>query len=312
MRSRRLLAVVLLALTLLAPGLAAAQTVSVGVYLPQASFASNTERSAYADALARAMSQAAGGQLTFEARAFAKRADLLSFLAAGKVDVLVTDGLFQVGRTGVILAHAVDGRGEEGPLAALYAAPDVANLMSLRGKVLSVPEVGADNARYFINAALAGEVSGQGFFAEVRPAKDAEAALGAVKAQVTPAAFAPLDHPAAAGLRLVGQGGRIPLAVVVAPQGAALSAPIKDAVTQALLGGAGKGGGIAGWRAGTGKAFAAAARAMQSAPLVERARPIVVPASAADVKPPRARLEATGQLPRPSVGQAAIVPTLPE
>src|SRR5690606_18825096 len=105
------------------------------------------------------MTQASGGQLTFEARAFAKRSDLLTFLSAGKVDVLVTDGLFQIGRPGAVLAHAVDAEGQEGPVAALYAAAEVANLMALRGKVVTVPEVGADNARYFINAALGGEVA---------------------------------------------------------------------------------------------------------------------------------------------------------
>lgn len=184
---------------------ARAQELTLGVYLPQASFSTNAERSAWADKLAADLGQRAG--VTVRAQVFGRREDAVSF--AGRVDLLVVDGLFAMSQPGEALAHA-----SLAPALALYAL-DAKNVGALEGKVVGVSDAGGQDGRYYSNVALGGELDAGRFFGELRPFKDAQTALGAVKSKAVAAAFAPADHPAGQGLTVLARVGAYPLAVVL-------------------------------------------------------------------------------------------------
>lgn len=285
-------------------------TLVVGVYLPQSQHSNNASRRSYVDGIARAMTAASAGAATFSGKAFARRQDLAGFVKAGKIDLLIADGLFHAatGR-GRVLAHAVSKGGAAGPAATLYGPPG-ATLQSLKGKQVAMADVVGGMLRFYVNAALSGEVTANGYFAGVRTTKDVSAALGAVKSNQAAAAFAPEGHPAAGGLKALVKGGAVPLAVLVDVK-SALSKPVAAAALKGVQGSAGRGGGIAGWRAGSGKALGAS-RAALGAARVDRAMPVLAPSDVKDLRPPAIRMKVTGQLPQPTVGRTALEPTLPQ
>lgn len=293
-------------LTMVAPS-AHAGELSVAVFVPQATFADNAARAAFATKLAAALTAASGGDPTFRARAFARRRDLTTFLRAGKVDLLVADPVFAAtqGR-GEIFAHAVGAKGALGPAAVLYVAKGVKDALELRAADVAVPDAGAAVGRLYANTALRGEVNPDKLFGTLRPSRDAAAALGAVKAGKARAAFAPAGNPAAAGLRALTQGGHVPLAVAVDVGG--LGDKTRALVVATLRGGAGRGGGLRGWRAGPGARMGA----LLSAPRVDRAKPKLSPSDLAVPRPPALRLRPSGELPPPEVGGTTYAPTLPE
>ncbi len=294
------------ACTLGAPA-ALAGEVSVAVFVPQAAFADNTARAAFAKKLAAALTAAGEGRVTFRARAFARRADLSSFLRAGKVDVLIADPVFvaDAGR-GKVIAHAVGAKGSAGPAAALYVRDGVKDTLALRGAEVAVPDAGAAVGRLYANTALGGEVDPAKLFGALRPSRDAAAALGAVKAGKAQGAFAPMGNPAASGLRALAQGGHVPLAVAVDVSG--LGDDVRALVVATLRGGAGRGGAIAAWRAGP----AAKTKGLLGAPRVNRAKPKLSPSDLPVPPPPPLRLRPSGELPAPEVGSSMYTPSLPE
>ncbi len=283
---------------------------AIGVYLPQSHHLDNARRRAFADRLAGAFTKAVAGAATFSGKAFARRQDLGSFLKAGKIDLLVADGVYQAssGR-GKVLAHALANGGTGGPAATLYA-PSKVSLLNLKGKTIAMAQVVGGMTRFYVNMALSGEVTAKGFFGDIRTAKDTHSALGAVKSNAAAAAFAPADHPAATGLVPLVRGGAVPMAVLVDVK-SVLPVELRSALVKALQSGAGRGGGISGWRAGRGKALSGALSALGAA-RVDRALPILAPADVLKVRPPAIRMKATGDIPKPTVGRASIYPTLPE
>jgi hypothetical protein len=290
----------------------APRTITVGVFLPNAAFASNTERSVFAERVAAAIGREAGAGYSVVARAFARRADLVKFLKAKKLDLLVADPLFQVGSRGTVLAHAVDDDGQVGPAIALYAPKGTGRLEALRGKSVAVTASGAADLRFYVASLLRGEVDPRSFFGPIREAKDAGAGVGAVQTGAAGAAFAPAGLAAAGGLEVVLEGGVLPLAVLVGElDGAAGKLPeeLTGAAVRALTLGGGAGGGIRGWRPGDGGALEAA-RADRIAVTAEK--PLLAPTTDADVAPPRVRLDAETRVPPATVKGIALPPTLPE
>ncbi len=304
---RRAVALAVTALcTVVAPA-ALATDVSVAIFLPQATFADNASRATYANKLAAALTAAGDGDVTFRARAFARRGDLATFLKAGKVDLLIADPVFvaRAGR-GHVIAHAVGAKGAVGPAAVLYVGQGVKDTLALRGAEVAVADAGDAVGRLYANTALRGEVNPKKLFGTLRPSRDAAAALSAVKAGKARAAFAPAGNPAATGLRALAQGGHIPLAVAVDVSG--LPADLRARVLAALRGGAGRGGGVHGWSAGPGAKMGA----LLAAPKVERAKPKLSPWDMPIPRPAPVQLRASGELPAPEVGDSAYEPTIPE
>jgi len=282
---------------------AAAEELVIGVYLPQAPFATNTERAAWADRLAADLAAKSGGAFTARAQVFARKEDVGAF--ASKVDLLVLDGLYAVERGGDVIGHA-----GPSPAVALYVAAG-ASVGDLAGKDVAIPESGAGDINYFANTALGGELAPEPFFGEIKRTKDAAAALGAVKAGAASGAFAPVGHPAASGLKVLAQGGSYPVAVLVVANKTRVD-PVRAALGAALAGGAGGGGALGAVVAGAGDAFAAA-RGLKGAPRVLTSPALLT--GGVDAKPvaPPIRLRTRGAVPPPVVDDGALVrPTLSE
>lgn len=282
-----------------------AEELSLGVFLPQASFTTNAERSAWAQGLADALGAATGGEHTFVPRTFARRADVVSFMRAKRIDLLVSDGLLIASDPAEVIAHAT-----ATPAVGLYGA-EGATLTGLRGKIVAFAEAGADDVPFYANTALSGEVAPRAYFGEVRSAKDAGAALGAVRAGAAQAAFAPVGHPASAGLALLAQGGTIPLAVVAVVNPGHIDAALRARIVSGLSGGTGAGGGLGGWAPGDGDALAKARALAKALPRVLTAAPILTALTSDRVAPPPLRLRASGTLEPPRGAPAvALTPTL--
>ncbi len=258
---QRCLAVTLLTLSAICvPTVAlAAEELTVGVFLPQASFATNAERSAWGERFANDLTAKANGAFTVRAQVFARREDALAF--SGRVDLLVGDGLYALERGGDVIAHATISPG-----VALYAA-DAKTVGELAGKSIAAAEAGPAELAFYSNTVLGGELAADKFFGEIKSLKDASAALGAVKSRAVAAAFAPVGHPASAGLRILAQGGDYPIAVVVVVNKARIE-PLREALLTAIT--QTPGGALGSFVQGAGDAYA---RARGSAELRASRRP---------------------------------------
>ncbi len=262
-----------------------AQTLEIGVFLPQASFATNAERSAWADRFAADLTAKAAGAFTVRAQVFARKEDAQAF--SGRVDLLVTDGLFALERGGEVIAHATIA-----PAVGLYGV-DAANVGALQQKPIACAEAGPAELLFYSNTVLGGELSADKFFSELRALKDASAALAAVKARAVEGAFAPVGHPAAAGLKLLAQGGVYPVAVVMVTRKAQVD-PLRDALVTALA--QTPAGALGSFVAGPGDAYARA-RGLRGAPRVTSAPAFLAGGADARPVPPPIRLKTRGRVP---------------
>lgn len=265
-----------------------------GVFVPEAPFATNAERSAWAERFVADIAAHAKGAFTARAQVFARREDAAGF--AGRVDVLIADGNFLADRSLEVLAH-----GSAAATVALYAAQGT-SVADLKGKVVAFASAGTNDANFYANTALAGEVVASTFFGELRDTKDATSALGAVRAGSAAAAFAPMGHPGAAGLKLLAQGGTFAIAVVGVANPAKVE-PVKDALLAALAESAG--GALGTFTRGPGDAYARA-KAARGSPRVLTTPAIL--AGGVDAKPiaPAIRLKSHGKLPAPAVDLGAL------
>jgi len=272
----------------------AAEELTVGVFLPQASFATNAERSAWAERFANDLTAKAAGAFTVRAQVFARKEDALAF--SGRVDLLVSDGLFALERGGDVLAHATISPG-----VALYAA-DAKNVSELAGKSIAAAEAGPAELAFYSNTVLGGELAADKFFGDIKSLKDASAALGAVKSRAVAAAFAPIGHPAAAGLKILAQGGDYPIAVVAVVNKTRVD-PIKEALLTVLT--QTPGGALGSFVAGGGDAYARA-RGARGAPRVATAPAFL--AGGTDARPvaPPIRLKTRGRIPPADVTRTPL------
>ena len=284
---------------------------TIGIFLPNAGFSSNAARSAWADRIAAAI-QSKLQTTSVRGRAFAKRSDVSAFLAAGKIDLLIADGLFLLDAGGKMLAHGVDGEGRTGPPLALYAAAGTGSVRDLKGKTVAVAGSSARDTAFFVNVVLQGEIAPARFFGATRTTKDAASALGAVKAGAALGAFAVDDHPASEGLARLASGGAMPMALLATGVGSGknVSDEAAAAALAAVQSGAGRGGGIAAWRAGGGGVLKIASAARR-APIVTSARVVLAPRTRTGVGLPRIKLRSRGALPPPAVDRITLAPTLP-
>jgi hypothetical protein len=284
-------------------GSAHAEELTVGVFLPHSNLATNADRAAWADRLTARILEGSSGRLTaVRAQVFARRDDARR-LGAG-VDVLIADGLLAAELGGDAIAHL-----DANPAVGLFML-GTGHLDALRGKPVAVAAAGANDAAFFSNTALGGEVDASTWFSELRDAKDAASALNMVRTGAIPAAFAPVDHPAAGGLRLVHQGGAFVIGVVVAMNRTKVE-PLKEALLGALSA-PGAGGEVGRFRAGAGDAFSRL-RGARGALRSLGAAPVLAESAETRLQAPPIRLRARGRLPAPTLGRLALPETeLPE
>lgn len=282
------------AAVLLSGSVASAQELRIGVFLPQASFATNAERSAWGERIAAELTAKAAGAFTARAQVFARREDAVAF--TGRVDILIADGLFALERGGEVIAHATIA-----PPVGLYVAGG-ANVGELRQEAVACAEAGPAEIRFYSNTALGGELAASSFFSEVRSLKDASATLAAVKSRAVAGGFAPVGHPAAAGLKLVAQGGSYPVGVVMVTNKARVD-PLREALLGALVQ---TSGGALGSFARGGSAAYQRARGARGEPRVLSAPPLLTGGSDARPAAPPIRLRTRGQVPPVDLGGALL------
>ncbi len=300
-----MLATALVVFSAAEPGEAQAQDLTVGVYLPYASFASNAERSSYAQKVAKELSAATGKTVT--GRALARRADVESFLNAKKVDLLVTDGLFAAGRRHTVVAHAAS----SSP-AALFVRSGT-TFAQLKGKSIALVDTGSTSVQFFTNATLAGEVVPARYFGAPKFTKDAATALNQLKAGKVTAAFAPKGHPAARGLKALVSEGAVPAAVVMVVNTTKVDQATQAAVASAFTSGAGQGGGLTGWRRGAPKDAATIAKLARSKSRVLTTDAVLTRMTEPSVTLPTIKVKPETALPPAGVNKRTVVtPELPE
>src|SRR5690606_2339018 len=141
-----------------------------------------------------------------------------------------------------------------------------------------------------------------------RRANNAAAALGAVKTSAARAAFAPKGHPAAGELAVLAEGGRLPVAVFAVVNAGAVPAGMRDQLTQAMVGGAGVGGGIRGWQAGSGEALGQARSLAKAAPKATSTAALLAASAQGTLAPPPLRLRVETKLPEPAIAHDVNVP----
>lgn len=303
MIARVLLALATMTLAAPADGVRAqaAPELTIGVFLPQASFATNAERGAWAERFAADVNARAAGAFTVRTQVFARREDAVAF--SGRVDLLVSDGLYALERGAEVLAHATIAPG-----VALYAV-DASTVAELQGKIIACAEAGPAEQSFYSNTALGGELDAAAFFGEIRSLKDASAALAAVKARAVQGAFAPAGHPAAAGLKVLAQGGDYPVAVVAIVQKSRVD-PLREAIVAAIV--QAPAGALGSFVQGPGEAYTRA-RGARGAPRVSSAPAFL--AGGADARPvaPPIRLKTRGKVPPPRLlGVPLALPALAE
>jgi hypothetical protein len=287
----------LLTTTLLAAAPARAEELTIGVFMPQTALASNADRAAWAERLARHITTATNGRITARAEVFARRDDARTF--SKRVDILIADGLFAADLAAEAIAHL-----DAQPNVGLYAQ-SATNISELQGKPVAYAASSDRDHLFYTNTALGGEVVGDRWFSEFRDAKDAGSALNMVRTGSVPAAFGPVDHPATAGLRLIHQGGVFATGVAVIINATRVN-PLKDTLIEALL--SAPGGPAGSFRRGGGDAFARV-KAARGTPRVLTTAPVLAENPALKLQAPPIRLEARGKLPETRLDNLRLPPT---
>lgn len=293
---RRLLLIMSAVFIAAAPKKAQAEELTIGVFMPQAALATNADRAAWAERLAQHVMTATNGRVTARAEVFARRDDARAF--SKRLDVLIADGLFAADLQAEVIAHL-----DAGPAVGLFAQ-QAASLLELSGKPVAYAAASDRDSSFYNNTALAGEVAGDRWFSEFRDAKDAGSALNMVRTGSVPAAFGPVGHPAATGLKLINEGGAFVTGVVVVINAARVN-PLKDILLDALTSATTT---IGGFRRGGGDGFArlkasrGPLRAL-SAPAVLAENPEM------RLQAPPIRLKARGRLPPASLERLQLPET---
>jgi len=285
-----------LALLCLTRGAASAEELTLGVFLPQAPLATNAERAAWAEQLARHIERESGGKLRIRTEVFARRDDAQTL--SRRVDLVVADGLFAAEASGAILGHF-----SLNPKVGLFAS-GATNLRDLKGKAVAYAASGSQDGAFYSNTVLGGELVAATWFSELRDSKDAGSALNMVKTSAVPAAFAPVDHPAARGLTLLAEGGSFATGVLIAMNAARVE-PHKDALLAALRT---TQGALGPFTPGPGESFTRL-KAARGPPKVLSAQPVLTDAAGGRLQAPPIRLNARGAVPRLVVEAVPLPPT---
>jgi hypothetical protein len=177
-----------------------------GIYAPNASFASNSDRWSYIKNVASVMQSTL--KIPCTGNAYAAEGAFSG--ATGQLDFALVDGIY-LARGGKfrVLATSLYGGGSRSPWG-LYAKAG-GNFQSLKGKVLVMPSFGGNTS--FAEGMLGGEINVTQFFSSVKNVPDIAAAVSAVQTGGGDAVFAPVGL--AAGLNLIFSVGTVPNASFV-------------------------------------------------------------------------------------------------
>jgi hypothetical protein len=182
MASRALLVLAVVA------GVAHADTVTIGVFVPTEPFPSSAARVDLATKLGEHIGKALGA--TGNGRVYARGTDFAAAVRKGDVTVAVVDAAYLAATAGNYTVIAAAVRNGETNHAWQLVARVGTKLGDLKGKRVIVPSIGGREAELILNVLLAGEVA-RDFFAKIDVAPDASSALAAVGLGKSDAAIVP-------------------------------------------------------------------------------------------------------------------------
>ncbi|MBE7453571.1 MAG: hypothetical protein HS111_33330 [Kofleriaceae bacterium] len=188
-RAAAVAAVVVALLALGLAGVAAAEPVRVGVFVPSTPFEGTGARLEFATRLARHI----GGDDAV-GRVYGRASDFAAALRKGEIDLAVADATYlaAVGGSHAVLAVAVRG-GDTRTTWDLVARGQIDSVLGLEGKTVLTPAIGGREAAFVNEALLGGELRPDFLRVEVSPdVLSALAALGLGKAD---AAVVPSGSP---------------------------------------------------------------------------------------------------------------------
>jgi hypothetical protein len=176
-------------------GIARADNVAVGLFVPTAPFTSTAARVDLASKLGDHLGKGVGGNGS--GRAFARASDFASAVKKGDVTVALVDATYLAAAGGnyAIVATAV--RAGETSQSWQLVARSATKIGDLRGKHLLVPSTGGRETDFVLNVLLGGEVT-RDFFGKIEAAPDTSSTLAALGLGKADAAVVPsgVDLPA--------------------------------------------------------------------------------------------------------------------
>jgi ethanolamine utilization microcompartment shell protein EutS len=172
----------------LAPGTAAADTLTIGLFAPTAPFPSTSARVELASKLGDQIGKAFGQPGT--GKVFARAGDFSAAVKKGEVTVALVDATFLAATGGSFTVVAAGVRNGDTTHGWQLVARSADKIAALKGKRVLVPNVGGREADFVLNVLLGGEV-GRDFFAKIEAAPDTASALTALGLGKTDAAIVP-------------------------------------------------------------------------------------------------------------------------
>jgi len=201
-RASGVLALVVVGLLLATPGVAAAQSITIGLYAPTAPFEGTGDRVSFVNALAAHLARDANGAKV-TGKVYSSAGSFAAAAKKGEIQFAVVDAPYAaaLGLPWKMLGSA---EREGGSTAAwqVVAGSGIGKLSQLRGKKVVVPSIGAKESAFVTNVLLDGEVDGA-YFGKIIEAADARSAVTMVSVGKADAAFVPAGIDLPAGVRTV-------------------------------------------------------------------------------------------------------------
>ncbi len=259
-------AVVIATLALaLATSAAAADPVTVGVFVPSMPFDGTAARLELANKLAAHLAGADG-----VGRVYGKAGDFAAALAKGEIQLAVVDASFLASTSAAHTDLAVAVRGDDTAVAwQLVAKAPIANVLDLKGKTVITPVIDGHHADFVANAMLGGELP-VGFL-KVEASPDVVSAVTAVGLGKADAAVVPGGVTLPAGVTRIAALPTVSWPILIAARGAPADVVAKARDRASSFGGSGA---IAGFRTSGTDGYRGLARRMKRA---VRQSPMVVP-----------------------------------
>lgn len=253
--SARLVAGAAVALAIAAaPRVAAAEPVTVGVFVPSTPFDGTAARLEFANRLATHLAGADG-----VGRVYGRSSDFAAALAKGEIQLAVADASFLAASGGTVTPIAVAVRGDDTSTAwQLVARAPIAKVLDLKGKTVVAPVTA--HADFVNNAMLGGELP-VGFL-QVEASPDVLSAVAAVSLGKADAAVVPGGVALPAGVARIAGLPSVSWPVLVAARGAPADVVARARERAGSFPGSGA---IAGFRAGDADGYRGLARRLKRA-----------------------------------------------
>lgn len=175
---------------LLWSGVAAADTITVGLYAPTAPFGGSGDRVSFINSLAKHLEEDAGGN-TVSGKVFSSASAFASAVKKGEVQFAVVDAPYAAaqGLPYKILAAATR-NGSSTASWQLVATGGIKKLADLEGKKIAIPGTGSKVNAFLTNALFGGEVDAS-YFGKIIEAGDGNSAATMVSVGKADAAVVP-------------------------------------------------------------------------------------------------------------------------